>query len=216
MIHHGENLRRLLRNRGIKLYEFADKLKITRPYFSTLLDRKKISDKYIPKIKKELGTDLNYETTDYGTSSIKGPRSEYFSPEKGNIIFVPLYAYGGFLTGYASNIFMDTLKRFFLPGVTGEHFAFEVDGMSMYDFASPGDWAISRPQETGDHFVKGRAYVLQTIDGILIKYFDSIEGSDDSAKATFISHNKDFTEKIKIPLKSIKKAYFVTRILKKI
>ena len=208
MIHHGENLKRLLREKEITQKNFAKKLDISRVYLISLFDKRKIKNEYRTKIKQLLGTDLEYETKNYGEPGAL-QAEEYTAG--GNIVFVPLYVFGGFLTGYADQIFMSRLQRFFLPGITGEHYAFEVDGMSMHDFASPGDWAISSAQEAGDQFVRGRAYVLQTIDGLIIKYFDSIEGNE----AHFYSHNKEYAP-TKIPLKSIKKAYFVTRVLKKV
>lgn len=208
MIHHGENLKRLLREKEMTQKEFAQKLNISRVYLISLFDKRKIKSEYRDKIKDQIGTDLEYETKNYGEPFSAPPEEPAAG---GNIIFVPLYVFGGFLTGYADQIFMSKLQRFFLPGINGEHYAFEVDGMSMHDFASPGDWAISTPQEPGDRFIRGRAYVLQTIDGLLIKYFDSISGD----QATFYSHHKDYSP-MKIPLKSIKKAYFVTRVLKKV
>lgn len=129
----------------------------------------------------------------------------------GNIIYVPLVAYGGFLQGYANKVYVDSLSRFNLPGITGEHYAFEVDGMSMYDLAAPGDFAIAKPEEKLEYMVKGKIYVLQTIDGILIKIFDKITGE----QAAFHSFNKDY-DGLTLPLKSLKRVYFVSRILKKI
>jgi hypothetical protein len=208
MIHHGENLKRLLREKEITQKDFAKKLSISRVYLISLFDKRKIKNDYRTRIKKLLGTDLEYETKNYGELPVMQAEENSVG---GNIVFVPLYVFGGFLTGYSDQIFMSKLQRFFLPGVTGEHYAFEVDGMSMHDFASPGDWAISSAQEAGDHFVRGRAYVLQTIDGLIIKYFDSIDGNE----ASFYSHNKEYGV-TKVPLKSIKKAYFVTRVLKKV
>lgn len=141
----------------------------------------------------------------------KVAESEVTYDKKGNIIFVPLVAYGGFLTGYANKVFTDELQRFSLPGIRGEHYAFEVDGMSMYDFAAPKDWAIAKELDKSDILLKNKAYVLQTTDGILIKYFDK----KDDQKGTFRSHNAEY-EPITIPLKSIKKVYFVTRIIKNV
>jgi len=209
MIHHGENLKRLLREKEITQKDFAKKLGISRVYLISLFDKRKIKSDYRNKIKHLLKTDLEYETKNYG--ELSAAQAEEQPVGGGNIVFVPLYVFGGFLTGYADQIFMSKLQRFFLPGISGEHYAFEVDGMSMHDFASPGDWAISSAQEPGDKFVRGRAYVLQTIDGLIIKYFDSIDGNE----ASFYSHNKEYGT-IKVPLKSIKKAYFVTRVLKKV
>lgn len=129
----------------------------------------------------------------------------------GNIIHVPLIAYGGFLQGYSNKVYLDSLMRFTLPGVAGEHYAFEVDGMSMFDLAAPGDTAIAKPEERLEWMMKGKTYVLQTTDGILIKQFEGIRGE----KATFNSYNQEYLP-IDIPLKSIKRVYYVTRILKKL
>lgn len=134
---------------------------------------------------------------------------EYSRP--GNIIYVPLVAYGGFLQGYANKVYLDSLQRFTLPGITGEHYSFEVDGMSMYDMAAPGDYAIAKPEEKLEYMIKGKPYVLQTIDGILIKIFDKITGD----QAHFHSFNKDY-DGVALPMKSIKRVYFVSRILKKV
>lgn len=144
-------------------------------------------------------------------ASIGNSKESFAEKPKGNIIFVPIKAQGGFLTGYSNKVFMDTLERFFLPGVYGEHYAFEVDGMSMYDIATPGDWAIASEIEKLEYMVKGKTYVLQTIDGILIKKFNIIR----DGKAIFLSHNQEFGA-ITLPLKAIKKVYYVAHILKKI
>lgn len=128
-------------------------------------------------------------------------------PEKNNIVFVPLYAYGGFLSGYANKVFMDSLERYSYPGIIGEHYMFEVQGDSMKGFVSSGDRVIARPEERLDWMVKNRVYVLQTIDGILIKFFDHIKGEF----ANFKSANKDYPD-VRIPLKSLKKVYQVVRV----
>lgn len=162
---------------------------------------KNFLDKFYGVYKMELDDKLNEPEVPY--------------QRKGNIIAVPLHAYGGFLQGYKNIVYMDSLERFTLPDVHGEHYAFEVQGVSMIDFASPGDWAISRWEEHPDYMAKGKPYVLQTIDGILIKFFDRFEGKDEKKRAWFTSKNKEY-EPISIPVKELKKIYFVNRILKKI
>lgn len=126
-----------------------------------------------------------------------------------NIYFIPSYAYGGFLQGYANKIFMEGLEKFSLPGIHGEHYAFQVQGDSMMPLAGPGDIVISRKEEQLDWMVKGRVYVLQTIDGILIKTFEKIADK----KAYFVSINKSGSTPI-ITLKDIKGVYQVVKILK--
>lgn len=212
MIHHGENLRRLLRDKGIKQTEFAGKLKITKPYFSTLLDKKKISAKYIQQIKKHLGTDLNYDTEFYGEAVREAPE-EYKA--KGNIIYIPIHAQGGFLSGYESKVYTDQLTHFFIPGIAGEHYAIEISGMSMYKgdderSAKSGDLAICRPIESFESFTKDKGYILQTIDGMAYKIFNRITDE----RANFISLNPAY-DGYDIELKKIKRAYFVDFIMKK-
>lgn len=102
---------------------------------------------------------------------------------------------------------MDSLDRYSYPGIIGEHYMFEVQGDSMKGFVSAGDRVIARPEERLDWMVKNRVYVLQTIDGILIKFFDHIKGD----LAVFKSANKEYSD-IKIPLKSLKKVYQVVRV----
>jgi len=133
----------------------------------------------------------------------------YLPDKKGNIIYIPLYAYGGFLHGYANKIFMDTLERFALPGIHGEHYAFEVRGESMSPYAKPGELVIARKEEKLEWMVKGDAYILQTIDGIILKIFDKIvEG-----KAHFRSGDKNHSSPV-LPLKDIKGVYRVVKIIR--
>lgn len=162
---------------------------------------------------KRFGVDLGVELI-LTSAATEGNDNEKFNearelpkPERGNIIFVPLYAYGGFLSGYANKVFMDSLERYSYPGIIGEHYMFEVQGDSMKGFVSAGDRVIARPEERLDWMVKNRVYVLQTIDGILIKFFDHIKDN----YAVFKSANKEYPD-VKIPLKSIKKVYQVVRV----
>lgn len=134
--------------------------------------------------------------------------------QKGNIIHVPLYAYGGFLRGYSSKVYVDSLQHYSLPGITGTHYSFEISGMSMYAkddsrAAGPGDWVIGREEESINSMAKNKGYILQTIDGIIYKIFDKF----DDSKAYFSSLNPEYGKEI-IFLKSIKKIYFVIKILK--
>jgi phage repressor protein C with HTH and peptisase S24 domain len=133
-----------------------------------------------------------------------------YGPHNGdNIYYIPIYAYGGFLQGYSNKAFLDDLEKFSLPGIHGEHFAFQVQGDSMSPMAGPGDIVISRKEEKLDWMIRGRAYVLQTIDGILLKIFERIT----DGKAQFSSVNKTGTTPV-IPLKDIKGVYQVVKVLK--
>lgn len=126
-----------------------------------------------------------------------------------NIIYVPHYAYGGFLQGYSNKVFMDSLDRFSLPGITGEHYAFQIQGDSMMPYAAPGDLVISRKEEKLEWMIKGRPYVVQSVDGIIFKRYMGIK----DGQAYFVSTNEEGSSPV-LPLKEIKGVYLVVKVLK--
>lgn len=203
----GKKLRDYLRSKEVNLTELAPKLGISRPTLYSLFKEETLTSAMLDKLNAETGFQLS------GFTNVKEEKREPVHP--GNIIFVPAFAYGGFLTGYRNPIFIESLDRFRLPGITGEHYAFEISGMSMYKpgdekSASSGDIAISRPVDDFKHMAKGKGYILQTVDGIIYKEFDEIKND----VAHFRSINKEFDGR-KLPLREIKKVYFVNFILKK-
>lgn len=135
--------------------------------------------------------------------------------QRDNLIIVPIKAYGGFHMGYDSKVFIDGLQRMHEPLIKGECYRFEVDGISMYyykvidgrlleDGYKPGSWVLATEVEAQDHMLKGKDYVLVTIDGILIKRFEKLEDK----KAEFSCINDSFPNVI-LDRKSIKKIYLV-------
>lgn len=206
------DLKRLIKERGLTVETFAEKLGMTRQGVYYLMMRSYVKPAIVDKICTVLSVDKSdfLEPEDDKKNVARETKESY-----GNIVFVPVFAYAGFLTGYKNSVFMNSLDRFRLPGVTGEHYAFEISGMSMYKVgdeksASPGDIAISRPVEEFRHMLKGKGYILQTIDGIVYKEFDAIKGDF----AQFHSINSEY-DGLELPLKDIKRAYFVDFILKK-
>lgn len=130
--------------------------------------------------------------------------------ENGNMYLVPIRAYGGFLTGYERKVYEKTLQRVSFPLVRGECFAFEIEGFSMAPEFNPGDWFVGSPIEGLDWLVKGRPYVFQTIDGLIVKNFEKIE--EDFAH--LYSVNNDYNPVKPIYLKEIKKIYHKEAIIK--
>lgn len=213
-----EKVKYLVRVRNMTMKDFAERMGMQRAAVYELIKRPVIRPEIVAKVCHILNIDKTFfeiKEKYPALDNISAVMAQEKAPEpysrSGNIIYVPLVAYGGFLQGYSNKVYVDSLSRFNLPGITGEHYAFEVDGMSMYDLAAPGDFAIAKPEEKLEYMVKGKTYVLQTIDGILIKIFDKITGE----QATFHSFNKDY-DGLTLPLKSLKRVYFVSRILKKI
>jgi SOS-response transcriptional repressor LexA len=147
------------------------------------------------------------------TASVK-PKSNVkpFTRSTGvnNMYIVPIKAYGGFLTGYESPVFLDTLEKAPFPFIKGECFAFEVDGFSMYKDYVPGDFVVTTPVENFDWLSKGKVYVFQTIDGIILKCFDRIENDH----IYLYSLNDEYNPVEPIHLKNIKKVYFKEKVIK--
>lgn len=211
-------LKHLIKSKGMTVESFGDKLGMKRQNVYHLMLRKYIKQPVVDKISMILSVDkkeflepdvINKNMTH---ETVAEPSSPY---SKGNIIFVPLHAQGGFLNGYANKVYTDQLECFFLPGITGEHFAFEIAGMSMYKpgderSAKTGDIIISKLIDGPEYFIRNKGYILQTIDGILYKVFDKITKED----GNFISL-ADGYDHHKIHLKKIKRAYFVDFIIKK-
>ncbi|RAJ24295.1 helix-turn-helix domain-containing protein [Pedobacter cryoconitis] len=127
-----------------------------------------------------------------------------------NMYVVPVKAYGGFLSGYENPVFMESLTKSSFPFIKGKCFAFEVDGFSMYRDFVPGDWVITTLVENFNWLSKGKVYVFQTIDGIIIKCFDKIEGE----YIHLYSLNDEFNPVEPIHLKDVKKVYFKEKVLK--
>jgi hypothetical protein len=221
--HHGESLERFLYLKRINRTQLSEKLEISKATLYNWFGKRELPLDTLTLLKNEIGfsPDGDYSTEDSNVQLQMAKEPEetgraYKVPKfKPNIIYVPLYAFGGFMTGYRDTIFIDSLERFSLPGVSGEHYAFEISGMSMYKSgeelsASPGDIAISRPVDGFNYLMKGKGYILQTVEGILYKIFDKL----DDKLAHFHSLNPDY-DGHKIPLKEIKRLYFVNFILKK-
>ena len=134
-------LRKAIKDNDYTLDSFGEKLGMTRQGVYSIWSRKRVEPELAARISKLLNVPLaELELSNESENASKKVTT-------GNIIYVPLIAYGGFLQGYSTKVFIDKLERFSLPGIQGEHYAFEVDGMSMYDVASPGDMAIAREEE---------------------------------------------------------------------
>lgn len=203
-------LKELIKSKGFTADSFSRKIGMTRQGLYYQMMKKHVSPDIINKMCKVLSVDKSEITI--SESTVQNVARE---TTQGNIIYVPLFAYGGFLGGYRSSVFIDQLEHFRLPGVMGEHYAFEIGGFSMLKpghelSATPGDVAISRITEDFKHMVKGRGYILQTIDGIIYKIFDNINDE----RASFHSLNEDYDGHT-LPLKEIKRVYLVDFILKK-
>ncbi|WP_148910058.1 S24 family peptidase [Sphingobacterium allocomposti] len=130
---------------------------------------------------------------------------------KPNMWVVPIKAQGGFLEGYGDSVLLEqNIEKVYFPFIGQECFAFEIDGLSMITEYLPGEYFVGTPIENFNHLVKGRVYVFQTIDGIILKEFVKIEGDYIYLR----SHNEDYNPVRPIYLKEVKRVYQREMIIK--
>lgn len=128
-----------------------------------------------------------------------------------NMWVVPIKAQGGFLEGYGDTVLMEqNIEKVYFPFIGQECFAFEIDGLSMISDYLPGEYFVGTPIENFNHLVKGRVYVFQTIDGIILKEFVKIE--DDNIYLR--SQNEDYNPVKPMHLKCVKRVYQREMVIK--
>ena len=87
-----------------------------------------------------------------------------------NIIYVPVKARAGYLSGYGDAEFMETLTTFRLPGLNNATYRmFEVDGPSMAPNVLHGDRIIGEWMDSLDKIRDNRVYVVVHKGGVAVK-----------------------------------------------
>jgi len=87
-----------------------------------------------------------------------------------NIIYVPVKARAGYLSGYGDAEFMETLPTFRLPGLNNATYRmFEVDGPSMAPNVLHGDRIIGEWIDSLDKIRDNRVYVIVHSNGVAVK-----------------------------------------------
>ena len=87
-----------------------------------------------------------------------------------NIIYVPVKARAGYLSGYGDAEFMETLPTFRLPGLNNATYRmFEVDGPSMAPNVLHGDRIIGEWIDELDKIRDNRVYVIVHEGGVAMK-----------------------------------------------
>ena len=88
-----------------------------------------------------------------------------------NIIYVPVKARAGYLTGYGDPDFIATLPTYRLPGLDNATYRmFETEGPSMAPTITSGDRVIGQWVDSLDNIRENRVHVIVTRnDGIVIK-----------------------------------------------
>gem|GEM_PF-1924335 len=147
---------------------------ISEPFLLKLQNAKGISAKWIRT--GEGPKRLTYNTADAKIST--EPHSPYNAQlrdngGRGNMWVVPAKAQAGFIKGFTGRVFSHQIQRVSFPMIQGECFCFEVEGFSMYPDYVPNSFVVSTLIEDWSWLRKGKIYVFQTDDGIIVKAYEN-------------------------------------------
>lgn len=177
-------------------------------YYS-LFNSKNLTRESVNRITKTFGVS---EEEIWGTGTSNAKPAKFKGSGDPNMWIVPIKAQGGFLSGYGDQVYMDNeLDKVYFPFISQECFAFEIDGLSMITDYMPGEYFVGTLLESLDHLVKGRVYVFQTIDGIIVKEFVKIDDNHIHLR----SQNEDYNPVKPIYLKEVKRVYQREMVIKK-
>lgn len=212
MENEGEVLRLFFKGQKESMGEISEMLTMTRQNLNYHLRKDVLDVDFKSKVVSMFGEHKNFPFSTLKTEKTKSNVSNFtLDNGKSNLFIVPLKAFGGFLTGYADTVFMQTLEKVSFPFVKGECFAFEVEGYSMFPEYNPNDYVVCTEVEDLRHLRKGQVYVFQTIDGLLLKVFERM----DDEKIYLKSFNEEYNPVEPLPLKSAKRVYYKEYIIKK-
>lgn len=176
-------------------------------YYS-LFNSKNLTRESVNRITKTFGVS---EEEIWGTGTSNAKPAKFKGNGDPNMWIVPIKVQGGFLSGYGDQVYMDNeLDKVYFPFISQECFAFEIDGLSMITDYMPGEYFVGTLLESLDHLVKGRVYVFQTIDGIIVKEFVKIDDNHIHLR----SQNEDYNPVKPIYLKEVKRVYQREMVIK--
>lgn len=206
----GDKFHKKLTELGISATEAAKRIEISRDTIHKWFKKEQLDHKQIVKITKGLGLSQD-EIWGDDLSKPNAKPARFLGDGTPNMWIVPIKAQGGFLEGYGDSVLLEqNIEKVYFPFIGQECFAFEIDGLSMLTEYVPGEYFVGTPIENFNHLVKGRVYVFQTIDGIIIKEFVKIE--DDYIHLR--SQNEDYNPVKPIFLKDIKRVYQREMVIK--
>ena len=166
----GEDVKKILAGNGITLRILAERLGTTPQNVSNLLSKEDIRTGLLEDISRVTGITLD--------TFLIGPRGAIsFSNgiEPNTVPLLPIFAQAGSLTGWSEGIEEAKCERVISP-VKDIDMAVHIYGESMYPDIPNGSVCFVR-RVTGRIIDWGRAYILDTVDGPVLKYLTP--GSDD-------------------------------------
>lgn len=167
----GEEVKRILTGNGISLKVLAERLGTTPQNVSNLLSKEDIRTGLLEDISRVTGITLD--------SFLIGPRGAItFSKETSTntVPLLPIFAQAGSLTGWSEGVEESKCERVISP-VNDVDMAVHIYGESMYPDIQNGSVVYVRRINPRAFIEWGRAYILDTVNGPLLKYLTP--GSDD-------------------------------------
>jgi phage repressor protein C with HTH and peptisase S24 domain len=207
------DLKRVRKYLKVTQLDFAEKIGVTQGYISEVENGKStLSEKTIERIEAEYTIKLENYLIEKNT--VNEARPIYYSgkhDEDDVIYHVPVMAEAGFTAGYKSPQSNGEMERYYLPGLPGGGYSFEVTGESMVRTLSPREVIITfkKPIERGEDLAEGKIYVFVMRDGICIKRF----GGYEDGYIILLSDNPNY-EPVRILNEDIINVYKVRRVLK--
>ena len=109
------------------------------------------------------------ESTEHNLSRM--PKVITISPSGAdNILYVPVRAQAGYLTGHGDQEYIESLQSFRMPGLDNSTYRmFEVSGISMVPTLSDKDKVIGQWVERLDEIRENRVHIVILKDGVLVK-----------------------------------------------
>ena len=167
----GEDVKKILAGNGITLRILAERLGTTPQNVSNLLSKEDIRTGLLEDISKVTGIPLE--------SFLIGPRGaiQFTNDAEPNTVpLLPIFAQAGSLTGWSEGIEEVKCERVISP-VQDVDMAVHIYGESMYPDIQNGSVVYVRRINPRAFIEWGRAYILDTVNGPLLKYLTP--GSDD-------------------------------------
>ncbi|GHE35171.1 S24 family peptidase [Sphingobacterium griseoflavum] len=203
-------IKKHLKETGLTAVDAREKLGISNTAYYSLFKSKNLSRESVNRIVSAFKVSEEEIWGDDLSKSNAKP-ALFKGTGQPNMWVVPVKAQGGFLEGYGDSVILEqNIEKVYFPFVGQECFAFEIDGLSMVTEYMPGEYFVGSPIENFKHMVKGKVYVFQTVDGIILKEFVKIEEDNIYLR----SQNEDYNPVKPIYLKEVKRVYQREMIIK--
>lgn len=187
---------------------------------SFLSNKKSVSKKFLESFEKEYRVELsgfNYDKEfyqDIEESKLKEPQEEYLADKNKELPLIPINAMAGFSNGDSQVLQYDITNSYRIPELDGKgvKYLIRVSGSSMYPKYSNGDLLACKPLKDKTFFQWGKAYVLDTEQGAIVKRLFPCKDDDNCLECR--SDNKTHYPPFHIPKDSIRSIAIVVGVIR--